>query len=862
MKTPFSPLCRHAAHLCLAVLLLSLSACHDDVPSVSSEEPGTEGEETTELSDAYHDKIRTAPYPKIDNELYLNPPPLIVPQSMKTGERLLFELSRSKDFNTTETMRSEADEWCIFNPHRKLETGIWYWRFRQADTHGTPQGEWSEPYHFEVPDETPVFVTPAFSEFQSRMPHSYPRLHCYLDPKIETARLNVKSHREYKMLTGRAQDALNTDYTTMNPNENTGTLCIHTQSLYDAWHLTQDDKYSDCMYRLLRQMLAYPVSDALLFASNFASTDIAICYARIYDQLYNRLTPDERAAIEKLMMRVLRWYYPQHCGTQENHIFDNHFWQQNMRVIFQCALLLYDNTVYADEVLPMLEYYYELWTARAPASGFNRDGVWHNGSGYFNANLETLHYMPMLFSYVTGTDFLQHPWYKNAGRSLVYTWPPHSKSSGFGDGSEQGDEPARQRVAFADFLARELNDSYAGWYASECDDTMQGDRLFRLYRMCSTRRYNTSLPADAAKMVWYEDTGEVTMHSCLTDTEKDVNLSFRSSTFGSGSHTTSSQNAFNLLFKGKEIYRSSGYYLNFNDAHNLMSYRHSRAHNTILVNCSGQPYSTRGYGNIMRTLEGAHITYCLGDASKAYCGISDDPMWVQAFERAGITQTPENGFGETPLTKYRRHVLMLHPEGIVLIYDELEASEPVTYDWLLHSPSQLSLNKELLTINHADYKSGYTVVTQLFCNNPVSMSLTDRFLVNPDPATMKAGETYPNQWHMTARIEREAKTRILAVIQVNAGNTAPQIIRKTGGTLTVGKWTINVELDASRPAALNIIHSDNPVHFSYGKESPTLNGVLYPREHSMSSLLYDETGGEYKVVEVIDQLPASTRIAR
>lgn len=75
MKTPFSPLCRHAAHLCLAVLLLSLSACHDDIPSVSSEEPGTEGEETTELSDAYHDKIRTAPYPKIDNELYLNPPP-------------------------------------------------------------------------------------------------------------------------------------------------------------------------------------------------------------------------------------------------------------------------------------------------------------------------------------------------------------------------------------------------------------------------------------------------------------------------------------------------------------------------------------------------------------------------------------------------------------------------------------------------------------------------------------------------------------------------------------------------------------------------------------------------------------------
>lgn len=162
--------------------------------------------------------------------------------------------------------------------------------------------------------------------------------------------------------------------------------------------------------RLLWQILAHPVSDALLFTSNFVSTEIAICYARIYDQLYDRLTPDERAAIEELMMRVLCWYYPQHCGAQENHIFDNHFWQQNMRVIFQCVFLLYDNTTYADKVLPMLEY--------------------------FNANLETLHYMPMLFSYITSTDFLQHPWYKSAGRSLTYTWPTHSKSSGFGDGSE------------------------------------------------------------------------------------------------------------------------------------------------------------------------------------------------------------------------------------------------------------------------------------------------------------------------------------------------------------------------------------------------------------------------------------------
>lgn len=70
-------------------------------------------------------------------------------------------------------------------------------------------------------------------------------------------------------------------------------------------------------------------------------------------------------------------------------------------------------------------------------------------------------------------------------------------------------------------------------------------------------------------------------------------IGFRSSTFASGSHTVANQNSFNLLYKGVDVYRSSGYYQNFSDAHNLMSYRHTRAHNTILVNGIGQPYSLK-----------------------------------------------------------------------------------------------------------------------------------------------------------------------------------------------------------------------------------------------------------------------------
>ncbi len=43
-----------------------------------------------------------------------------------------------------------------------------------------------------------------------------------------------------------------------------------------------------------------------------------------------------------------------------------------------------------------------------------------------------------------------------------------------------------------------------------------------------------------------------------------------------------------------------------------MSYRHTRAHNSLLVNGIGQPYSTEGYGSVMRAMGGQHISYCLG----------------------------------------------------------------------------------------------------------------------------------------------------------------------------------------------------------------------------------------------------------
>ena len=544
----------------------------------------------------------------------------------------------------------------------------------------------------------------------------------------------------------------------------------------------------------------------------------------------------------------------QHKGGIENHIFDNHYWQRAFRDMLQLGLMFGDTRNDAKEIL---EYCYELWTARAPASGFNRDGEWHNGQGYFNANTKTLWYVPALMSYVTGTDFLQHPFYKNLGKALVYAFPPRSKSAGFGDGNETNNTPPRQRVALADYIARETGDPYAVWYCNETK-AAGGDFDTRLQRMASQKSFpvDSPLPEDAPKALWMKDTGEMLAHSNLKRYRENLFLSFRSSPFGSGSHTLADQNSFNLHFRGVPVYRSTGYYLNFGDPHNLLSYRHTRAHNTILVDGIGQPFTTRAYGKIVRMLSGENIAYACGDASNAYCGLTDYPMWQKNFKNAKVEESVANGFGETPLKKYRRHILLLHPD-IVVIYDELEADKPVRWDWLLHSPVQFDINEQerRLTTVYPDKK--FTAVAQLFSNSNCTVTQTDQFVAAPDPKKMRKGVKYPNQWHMTAAFEKSPATRILTVIRIQPDGKPLRKLTRDGNNFRMDPWRITVQLDPSKPAELFIRNAKNEAVFSLGNKNLKIEGGDYKREQG-SSVLYDVIDGAWTIHEMTDTEPQAT----
>lgn len=807
-----------------------------------------------------HENVRATPYPQQDNPLYLNPSPLIVPVEMRKAEYLQFQLSQDRTFPKGKTIQSEPLAWCMFNPHRILENGTWYWRFRSMDKDRKATA-WSETYDFSVTGDIPQFVTPTFDVFMKNMPKGYPRMYCFIDKGLEKGQPAVTSHPEYKEMKGRADGAMkNSHETAAKPYKLIGKIATDFNFLYTAYRSTGEQQYADKMLAVTRALLAVPHDMSL--KNDFVCGDIIYTFTHVYDACYDRLTDAERKELEKRTFATAKYHHMlQRKGTEENHIFDNHYWQRGFREMLQLGLMFGDTR---DDAREILEYCYELWTARAPASGFNRDGEWHNGQGYFNANTKTLWYVPALMSYITKTDFLQHPFYKNLGKALVYAWPPRSMSAGFGDGNEKPDTPPRQRVALADYIARETGDPYAMWYCNETK-AVRGDFDTRLQRMGSYDKSfpaSTPLPEDAPKALWMQDTGEMLAHSNLRNYRQNTFLSFRSSPFGSGSHTLADQNSFNLHFRGVPVYRSSGYYLNFSDPHNLLSYRHTRAHNTILVDGIGQPFTTRAYGKIVRMMSGENISYACGDASNAYCGLTDYPMWQKNFQNSRVEESAANGFGETPLTKYRRHILLLHPD-IVVIYDELEAAKPVRWDWLLHSPVQFEFEengKDKTLITHYPEKK-FSSIARLYSNSDCKLSQTDRYFSAPDPKKMRKGQEYPNQWHMTAAYEKSPANRILTIItlQPDGDKVIPVMHDKNGNPndFVAGKWKIRAQLNPDEPAELLIRDPKGGALFSLGNKSPKIEGELYKRSPG-TSVLFDIMDGAWTIHEMSDIEPMPT----
>ena len=455
---------------------------------------------------------------------------------------------------------------------------------------------------------------------------------------------------------------------------------------------------------------------------------------RAYDWLYDLFDAGERARVRDLtigrarqvLTRLKRADYL--AQPSESH---------NGRLIAylsEYAVTLKDE---APDAVEWLDYSLRSLTTFYPHWG-DSDGGWGEGVSYaLSYNAIYLGALDSLRA-ATGYDLYQRPFFGSVRKFFLYSTSPIGEIKPFGDGTEGA--VGSSGSGLMTHHGRVFADGAAIWYAQQAG-TSVGDPLLAILTEDTVK---PDPPASASTAAVFRGIGWAAMHSALDQPRQDTFVHFKSSPFGSVSHSHADQNSFAVLKGGLALAIPSGYYgPSYGMPHHDRWTRQTKANNSILVNGAGQvDRSAKAQGRISVFQHQEAITYVRGDAAAAYGG---------------------------KLSTFLRHVVFLRP-GLIAMVDELEAPEPAEYRWLLHGFEQMQLDETLHTVT--SFRKGATLTVNLNCDQGLGFSQTDQFDTpynegNPP----EYWEDKPGQWHFTARtLERARAVRIAAAMVVRGVN--------------------------------------------------------------------------------------------
>lgn len=764
---------------------------------------------------------------------------------------LRYKLRYGKDSLLQKDVKEVETHYPFYNPDNDLSSGQWYWQYALPSQEGWV---WSKVLTFTVKDAVKKFCPPAFSVLQKNIPAHHPRIlldrddwdkiiersmgsedrNLYLkvarkalqEPMKDVS--DIRSERAAHLKTEQQRNAMLTRESRRIIDREEA----NTDALIRAYLLTREKKFAEEALRRVRKMSTWGGNKNVKGDFNDA-TLLSLC-SMAYDALYDLLDAPTKEFLLSQIRTSGERMYRHNINRLENHIADNHVWQMTFRIFTMATFAVYGEIPEAER---WADYCYNLWVARFP--GLNQDGAWHNGDSYFHVNIRTLIEVPWLYSRLTGYDFFADPWYQGNALYVIYQQPPFSKSGGNGSSHQNIKRPNGPRVSYAEALARLTQNSYLADYVKTiqtkepnilqmgANGKAGGLAWFRL--TCNQPLPQGKGLKDLPLGKVFPQSGLASFSTNLGNTTQSAMLSFRSSPYGSTSHAISNQNAYNTFWNGKPLFYSSGHHTSFVDKHGVYAHRATRAHNSILVDGAVQRIGTEGYGWIPRHYCGEEISYVVGDASNAY-GEVISPLWLERARVAHLEFSKENGWHDTTLRFFRRHIVTLGRTGYTLVYDELEAEQPTQWTYLLHTiqnPMEIIQKKHFVLIR-ATTEDGQSDA-YLLSSGKLKTAQTDEFFT-PAVNWLKADangvfKPYPNHWHFKAD-SRKAKTyRFATLIHTHAkGEKGKAPKRLNAHEIQVGEWLIHVNLDEKEAAGFKVtrLNQEEEVSITYLDKGATI----------------------------------------
>lgn len=801
-----------------------------------------------------------------------NPPSLAWPIDQKASYSV--RLSPTSDFSA-HLVEAQSLPYALYNPHQELEAGSWYWQYKSGD------GPWSKTNAFEINEKSQVFATPDAQTLLAKIPVERPRVLAWKS-NLTTLRTQAKIYKEAAEILATAQDLLSValieekeaipTFTGRNARESrriaidaSRPVCDRVQyivsRLSQAYLLSGEEKYAQTGLKWILALADWD-PEGPTRVTDFGDSGVMHAMAVGYDSFYGLLSTPQR---EKLLQAIAArgaHFYEHWVNFLEARLISNHVWQHILERFFQTALAVKGDLPIADE---WLTYSYEIWLANSPKLG-HRDGAWSNGVGYFNMNTLTLLSITATLQEITGLNFMQDEWYYNNPEWLIYAFPPHSASDAFGNDGSRFSTQSPIYISWTDLNARLTGNPYARWYA---DQSMKGTKMtlsgdeslkwFYLQRGFKLDRPKPLAKFDLPQARAFREVGVAYLHTDLTNTPSNLMLAFKSSPYGSYSHTHAEHNGFNLFYGGKALFSNSGYRPAMGDPHYLADYKNTRGHNSILINNMGQPFGSEAYGWIPRFLHGEQISYVVGDATNAYSATD-----ARELKTPG---NPSKNHSDAGLVRFRRHLLLLRP-STVIVYDELETKAPAQFTFLLHNQQKLVLNPSDQSVTASNEHA--QAQAQLFASTELDHLLTDQFAdppvnwrrkKNPDGSLLE----YANHFHYQAtNKEKTKKMRFLGIIQLDApqnGLSIEDIKRdKNAAAFQIGEWTIAAGMDANKPAFLKAWKNDDTAALS-SSGKVNLRGRQFEGRLAGSSKLVEMIDGELVFKEGGDEVPEGVEAA-
>ena len=725
--------------------------------------------------------------PENNSEAALNPPSFIW-RFDKTASSYILEFSQDEKFK--DGIKVEDIDMPFYNHYESLEQGKWYWRYFVVRSDGKVSNP-SPTREFIITLQSVVFPVPSAKRILADMPH-HPRIFTTPEQLPEfRARRESQAKQAWEEIRSKANTALRREIPKpklVNAAENPPQG--PTRRMEGRWKPGQpvrrqvffvcedevkyapdygDRDLASAASRAYDLALAYLISGETHYAETskqwllFTATgrvdyhlplelrashdtvvyayEVGLKSAAIaYDWIYDYLDEEEREQVldhikfhAEAAYRWIRDGIQIHLTYQESHA------QQCMHALLPTVLAVAGDLPEADEWVDYLVRQYAnriAWTSD--------DGGYFEGQTYahkFRWILESL----VAMRTATSIDVFQQPRIKNSGNFWLYCMALNYWFHHGGDNYSllwHWGNPADAYIS--NLLASMTADPYVKWWS----DTVYTDPTHIPLQYLSQTDLKAKPPVDIAQAKVFPQTGQLAAYDKFYDHLSD-RLFFRSSPWGAHSHAHPDQNNFVIHAGGEILAADVGYYTYYNDAYDSNWSKTTNTHNTILINGEGQPKSIESKGLITDFFHTPDYTFFIGDASEAY---------------------------QEPMKKFKRAMLFIRP-NMYVVYDELEASSPSRFSWLLNTFDRPEIDRtnQLMVVPQQNMR---LQVEHLLPKSLTYYSSNKRRYPIKDPtrAWSRYTEAFPEPWHTRVNTGQLTDTRILTLMHTYDANYGSRVV--------------------------------------------------------------------------------------